>query len=74
MSTTDSIVSSQAKQSSWRKSDTTWTLGLFGTAIGAGVLFFPIRAGFGGLIPILLMLPHCVLLSPGAGASVFIRI
>lgn len=39
-----------------RKSDTTWTLGLFGTAIGAGVLFFPIRAGFGGLIPILLML------------------
>lgn len=34
----------------WRKSDTTWTLGLFGTAIGAGVLFFPIRAGFGGLI------------------------
>ncbi len=33
-----------------------WTLGLFGTAIGAGVLFFPIRAGFGGLIPILLML------------------
>ncbi len=56
MSTTDSIVSSQTKQSSWRKSDTTWTLGLFGTAIGAGVLFFPIRAGFGGLIPILIML------------------
>lgn len=39
-----------------RKSDTTRTLGLFGTAIGAGVLFFPIRAGFGGLIPILVML------------------
>ena len=56
MSTSDSIVSSQTKQSSWRKSDTTWTLGLFGTAIGAGVLFFPIRAGFGGLIPILLIL------------------
>ena len=32
------------------------TLGLFGTAIGAGVLFFPIRAGFGGLIPIPVML------------------
>ena len=44
MSTSDSIVSSQTKQSSWRKSDTTWTLGLFGTAIGAGVLFFPIIA------------------------------
>ncbi len=56
MSTSDSIVSSQTKQSSWRKSDTTWTLGLFGTAIGARALFFPIRAGFGGLIPILLML------------------
>lgn len=45
-----------AEYKSWRKSDTTWTLGLFGTAIGAGVLFFPIRAGYGGLIPILIML------------------
>ncbi len=54
--TTESIASSQTSLSSWRKSDTTWTLGLFGTAIGAGVLFFPIRAGFGGLIPILVML------------------
>lgn len=41
---------------SWRGKDTTWTLGLFGTAIGAGVLFFPIRAGYGGLVPILIML------------------
>lgn len=40
----------------WNTKDTTWVLGLFGTAIGAGVLFFPIRAGFGGLIPILCML------------------
>ncbi|XKM14394.1 threonine/serine transporter TdcC [Orbaceae bacterium ac157xtp] len=40
----------------WRKEDTTWSLALFGTAIGAGVLFFPIRAGYGGLIPILIML------------------
>ena len=45
-----------AEYQSWRKTDTTWTLGLFGTAIGAGVLFFPIRAGYGGLIPILIML------------------
>ncbi len=51
MSTTESIASSQTSLPSWRKSDTTWTLGLFGTAIGAGVLFFPIRAGFGGLDP-----------------------
>ena len=56
MSNSETIIASQTKTSSWRKSDTTWTLGLFGTAIGAGVLFFPIRAGFGGLIPILLML------------------
>lgn len=56
MSNADTIIASQGKSSSWRKSDTTWTLGLFGTAIGAGVLFFPIRAGYGGLIPILLML------------------
>jgi len=56
MSNTESIIVSKTKTTSWRKSDTTWTLGLFGTAIGAGVLFFPIRAGFGGLIPILLML------------------
>lgn len=56
MSNTESIIVGQTKTSAWRKSDTTRTLGLFGTAIGAGVLFFPIRAGFGGLIPILLML------------------
>lgn len=52
MSTTDSIVSSQAKQSSWRKSDTTWTLGLFGTAIGAGVLFSLSAPGLAGLSPL----------------------
>ncbi len=73
MSTTESIASSQTSLSSWRKSDTTWTLGLFGTAIGAGVLFFPIRAGFGGLIPILVMLvlayPHRLLLPSGAGPA-----
>ncbi len=56
MSLDNAIASSQSKGLAWRKSDTTWTLGLFGTAIGAGVLFFPIRAGFGGLIPILIML------------------
>ncbi|WP_284972893.1 threonine/serine transporter TdcC [Atlantibacter hermannii] len=57
MSLDNTVVTSQkASGFAWRKSDTTWTLGLFGTAIGAGVLFFPIRAGFGGLIPILLML------------------
>ena len=40
----------------WRKSDTLWMLSLYGTAIGAGVLFLPINAGVGGLIPLLVML------------------
>lgn len=39
----------------WRKTDTMWMLGLYGTAIGAGVLFLPINAGIGGLIPLLIM-------------------
>ncbi|NHX33539.1 HAAAP family serine/threonine permease, partial [Escherichia coli] len=38
------------------KTDTVWMLGLYGTAIGAGVLFLPINAGMSGLLPVLLML------------------
>nr|WP_314264640.1 HAAAP family serine/threonine permease [uncultured Moellerella sp.] len=46
----------QAKNSKlWRKTDTVWMLGLYGTAIGAGVLFLPINAGMSGLIPVILM-------------------
>lgn len=56
MSNTDAPLIRHKEIPQWRKSDTTWTLGLFGTAIGAGVLFFPIRAGYGGLIPIVIML------------------
>jgi serine transporter len=41
--------------SAWRKTDTMWMLGLYGTAIGAGILFLPINAGIGGLIPVLIM-------------------
>lgn len=32
-----------------------WMLGLYGTAIGAGVLFLPINAGVGGMIPLIIM-------------------
>lgn len=39
----------------WGKKDTAWMLGLYGTAIGAGTLFFPINAGIGGLWPLLIM-------------------
>ncbi|PHN27892.1 aromatic amino acid transport family protein [Pseudomonas sp. ICMP 561] len=37
----------------WSRHDTTWMLGLFGTAIGAGTLFLPINAGIGGFWPLL---------------------
>ncbi|MBK5145920.1 HAAAP family serine/threonine permease [Budviciaceae bacterium BWR-B9] len=42
--------------SKWQKQDTTWMLGLYGTAIGAGVLFLPINAGLGGIWPLMIML------------------
>lgn len=32
----------------WNKFDVAWVLNLFGTAVGAGVLFLPINAGMGG--------------------------
>lgn len=41
--------------STWRKTDSVWLLGLYGTAIGAGVLFLPINAGIGGALPLLIM-------------------
>ena len=43
------------KTKSWSKRDTEWMLTLFGTAIGAGVLFLPINAGLGGIWPLILM-------------------
>ncbi|QHM76088.1 Serine transporter [Mixta theicola] len=44
-----------ANARTWRKTDTMWMLGLYGTAIGAGVLFLPINAGIGGLVPLIIM-------------------
>lgn len=44
-----------AAAAGWGKTDTVWMLGLYGTAIGAGVLFLPINAGIGGLLPLLIM-------------------
>ncbi|NKD77662.1 HAAAP family serine/threonine permease [Haematospirillum sp. H1815] len=44
-----------AGPAAWSRHDTTWMLGLYGTAIGAGTLFLPINAGIGGLWPLLLM-------------------
>ncbi|GIU14384.1 septum formation initiator [Shewanella sp. c952] len=39
----------------WTRQDTTWMLSLFGTAVGAGILFLPINAGMGGFWPLVLM-------------------
>lgn len=39
----------------WSKHDTHWLLSLFGTAVGAGILFLPINLGIGGFWPLLLM-------------------
>ncbi len=39
----------------WSAKDTTWALSLFGTAVGAGILFLPINAGMNGFWPLVLM-------------------
>lgn len=52
MPDTDSRLQAQE----WQKQDTMWMLGLYGTAIGAGVLFLPINAGLGGIWPLAIML------------------
>lgn len=45
----------------WTSFDTRWMLSLFGTAVGAGILFLPIRAGAGGFWPVIFM---CILIFP----------
>lgn len=35
--------------------DLRWILSLFGTAVGAGILFLPIRAGSGGFWAVVVM-------------------
>lgn len=42
--------------SRWQKQDTVWMLSLYGTAVGAGVLFLPINAGLHGIWPLIAML------------------
>ncbi|MFF7109133.1 serine/threonine transporter [Pseudomonas sichuanensis] len=52
----DSAASATASGSTtWNRHDTTWALGLYGTAIGAGTLFLPINAGVGGFWPLLIL-------------------
>ena len=37
------------KSLKWTRFDTRWVLSLFGTAVGAGILYLPIKAGVGGI-------------------------
>lgn len=46
---------SPAITGSWSRYDTIWMLSLFGTAVGAGILFLPINAGTGGFWPLVIM-------------------
>lgn len=39
----------------WNQFDLRWVLNLFGTAVGAGVLFLPINAGMNGIYPLIVM-------------------
>ncbi len=43
------------KAVSFTKQDMVWSLSMFGTAVGAGVLFLPIRAGLEGFWPLILI-------------------
>lgn len=49
------------KTPKWNYFDVSWILSLFGTAVGAGILYLPIRAGGGGFYPVVVM---CVLIFP----------
>lgn len=43
------------KDSQFNKFNVIWAINLFGTAVGAGILFLPINAGMAGFIPMILM-------------------
>ncbi|HAS6504046.1 TPA: septum formation protein [Vibrio parahaemolyticus] len=55
MNTTTSAVSAAQSSSKFTYKDFTWCLSLFGTAVGAGVLFLPIKAGAGGFWPLVIL-------------------
>lgn len=42
-------------QPRWRRHDTHWVISLFGTAVGAGILFLPINLGLGGIWPLIIV-------------------
>ncbi|MCC4784768.1 septum formation protein [Vibrio splendidus] len=55
MNTTTSSANAVKDSSKFNYKDFTWCLSLFGTAVGAGVLFLPIKAGAGGFWPLVIL-------------------
>ncbi|KJG06041.1 serine/threonine protein kinase [Photobacterium kishitanii] len=57
MSISQDLSAPEAKtiSSSWTKHDTSWMLSLFGTSVGAGILFLPINIGSGGFWSLVIM-------------------
>lgn len=53
--TIPSDTATDTRPSRWTGTDTSWVISLFGTAVGAGILFLPIRAGSAGLWPLVIM-------------------
>ncbi|MGL4708581.1 MAG: aromatic amino acid transport family protein [Aeromonas veronii] len=47
--------STTASITHWRRHDTHWVISLFGTAVGAGILFLPINLGLGGIWPLVIV-------------------
>ncbi len=55
MNTTTTVSSTTQSAGKWTYKDFVWSLSLFGTAGGAGVLFLPIKAGAGGFWPVVIL-------------------
>lgn len=49
------VTDAAPRRTAWTRHDTAWMLSLFGTAVGAGILFLPINAGLGGFWPLVVM-------------------
>ena len=48
-------LSNQNNKQTLTKHDKTWIISIFGTAVGAGILFLPINIGVSGLWPLIIM-------------------
>jgi len=56
MNTTTTTTGTITTRRGWRWQDNIWTLGLYGTAVGAGTLFLPVEIGTRGPVIFLVML------------------